>query len=97
MDSLHIDPTEYEYYKQEHPPRVSDYTRRSPEQLAKDVTVCHNNLRKQIGINYKLVAQLEREKIWRRVLVCAVLAQWGVFLIMFKVGLPLALRGLAAH
>jgi hypothetical protein len=109
-DPLYIDPTEYEYYKQTHPPRVSDYTRRSPEELARDVTICHDNLRRQIRINDKLIAQLEREKawretilakleqekLWRKVLGWMVTGLGAVNLIMLKVGLPLVLKGLAA-
>ncbi|HUD64670.1 MAG TPA: hypothetical protein VMQ17_08835 [Candidatus Sulfotelmatobacter sp.] len=94
MDPFSIDPHEYEYYKQVHPPRVTDYTKRTPEQMARDITVCHDNLRRQIRINDKLVAQLEREKIWRRVLISAVVGQWTVLLILFKWGLPLAMKGL---
>ena len=95
-DPLYIDPTEYEFYKQTHPPRISDYTRRSPEELAADITVAHDNLRRQIRINDKLLAQLERERVWRRVLTWLVGFQFATILIIFRALLPLALRGLAA-
>lgn len=93
-DPFYIDPSDLEFYKPVHPPRITDYTTRTPEQLAKDITVCHDNLRRQIRINDKLVAQLEREKIWRKVLIAAVVGQWTVLVILFKWGLPLAMRGL---
>lgn len=93
-DPLAINPEDLEFYKQSDPPRVSDYTKRTSAELARDVTVCHNNLRKQIHINTKLLAQLEREKVWRKFLIWLVGAQWAVFLIVFKEVLPLVLKGL---
>lgn len=102
MDPNYIGPTEYEYYKQSHPPRYSDYSKRTQEQLIHDVNVAHDNLKRQVRINDKLVqqidwliGQLKRERTWRKWLMTAMGLTWAVIWWLLKFTAPLIVKGLA--
>lgn len=60
MDPEVLNPTEYEYYKQTNPPKYSDYTHRTPEEIASDLIVAHTNLKRQQFVNTKLVDSLRQ-------------------------------------
>jgi hypothetical protein len=101
-DPNYIDPTDYEYYKQRFPPRQSNYFQRTPQELAKDINVAHDNLRAQMRINDKLVAQirelitqLKRERLWRKLLWTGLGMTWAVLWFLIKVTAPLIVNGLA--
>jgi hypothetical protein len=101
-DPNYIDPTDYEYYKQLNPPRHSNYFNRTPQEMARDINIAHDNLRQQMRINDRLVAQirdlikqLDRERKWRKLLSAALGLTWAVIWYVIKFAAPLIVKGLA--
>lgn len=79
-------PPEFQFYVQQHGVRVvREFERNSLAGLQKSLSKAHDNLAKQVGINTRLYKDLTAaqrtlgwERIWRRVLTGAVLAQFTV-------------------
>lgn len=73
------------YYVATRPPLLSDYSRRSPDQMAHDLNVAHDFIRKLVREKDALRDDLAREgrrldleKIWVRICSVGVVAAWGV-------------------
>jgi hypothetical protein len=79
-------PPDFQFYVQQHGVRVPrEFERGSLPGLQKSLTKAHDNLAKQVGINTRLYVQLTAtqralgwERIWRRVLGAAIMAQFGI-------------------
>jgi hypothetical protein len=88
-----LEATEYEYYKQTHPPRLTDYSKRTPEELAHDVTVLHDFLKKLVRekdvIRKTLIAERKASRLWRKLLVFALLGTWAGIGGAIKIILPI--------
>jgi hypothetical protein len=87
-------PPEFQFYVQQHGVRSPrEFERGSLAGLQKSLTKAHDNLSKQVGINTRLYVQLtatQRDaRIWRRVLVAAVIAQWSVIGWLFRAWLEI--------
>lgn len=91
---------EFEYYRETHPPVLSDYKHRTPAELAKDVTVAHDFIKKLIAekdlIRRELIETEERFRTFKKWSIRAFLATWGAFGIVLKALLPYLIKGFMA-
>jgi len=77
-------PADFQFYVQQNGLRAQrEFDRSSLQGLQKSLSKAHDNLSKQVGINTRLYAQLTKteralgwERIWRRILAAAVVAQF---------------------
>lgn len=89
---------EFQYYKATHPPVLSDYKNRSPEDLARDVTVAHDFIKKLVAEKDVLRAHVilaeRRLAKWKKWMTAAFAATWTAIAIVLKVLIPYAIRGM---
>lgn len=97
-------PGDPEYYKPSPYPGPglhSDYSRRSHEQLIRDVNVAHDFLKKLVaekdGLHRRLIEQeleLGRERRWRKLLIAALGFTWVSFAAVMKYIIPYVVEGI---
>lgn len=72
---------QFEYYVATRPPLLSDYSRRSPEQMAHDLNVAHDFIRKLVRekdqMREDFNERLRRQRTWVRILTTGLLTAWG--------------------
>jgi hypothetical protein len=79
-------PPEFQFYVQQHGMRAArEFERGSLQGLQKSLSKAHDNLVRQVGINTNLYVQLTAtqrtlgwERIWRRILTGAIIAQFSI-------------------
>jgi hypothetical protein len=83
--------SEFQYYRQTHPARKRDYMHPSVDEMAHDLNVAHDFIKKLVTEKDQLrnrvefvTSRLGWRNIWTRILVAAVVAQWAVIVILFK-------------
>ena len=100
MEQSEFSHRRFEYYKETHPPKLSDYKHRAPELLAKDVTVAHDNIRKLVAENDLMRAQLlaaqKNFATWKKYFMWAFGATWTFIAFLFKLLMPYLVKGFLA-
>jgi hypothetical protein len=75
------DPTKFIYYVTREGIKY-DYSRRDTVNLAHDVNVAHDFIRKLIREKDALRGTIERQKLWIKVLGAATAGVWGIVLVL---------------
>ena len=100
MEPSELSYRRFEYYKETHPPVLSDYKHRTPVQLAQDVTVAHDNIKKLVAEKDLMRRQLLEAQAnfarWKKVFMWAIGATWAAILGLLKVLLPYIVKGILA-
>ena len=96
-----LDPTAYEYFKQQTPPKggFKGWHERTAKELAVDVNFFRDLWKKQIGVNDVLRNKInqddERFKRWRKYLSLAIGGTWAAILWLIVHLLPYVVKGMA--
>ena len=96
-----LDAKQFEYYRESHPPKLSDYKHRTAEQLAKDVSVAHDNMRKMVVekdlMRSEFIRSQRNFRWWKKAFIWALLATWAIIGLLFKTFAAYAIKGMLAN